>query len=207
MIQPIFDKVIAGDAEGVRAQVQASLNDGDKPEQIIEEGLICAMDEVGARMRSGDMFVPEVLVAAQAMKAGLAMIKPLLGEKIMAKGKVVIGTVAGDLHDIGKNLVVMMLEGSGYDVVDLGVDVAADKFLQGVEQHQPDLVGMSALLTTTMQSMEETLRVIKNSCPGAKSIVGGAPISQEFADQIGADGYAPDAAAAVELCHRLMKNS
>ena len=204
-MQQIYDAVINGEVEEVESLVQAAVDSGDDLEMLINDSLVAAMDEVGARMRSGDMFVPEVLIAAEAMKAGLNIIKPLLGDRIRSKGTVLLGTVAGDLHDIGKNLVGMLLESSGYTVVDLGVDVASDKFLQGMEQHRPDIIGLSALLTTTMQSMEETVQLVKEKQPSTRVIIGGAPISREFADEIGADGYGPDAAAAVDLCDRLIK--
>jgi 5-methyltetrahydrofolate--homocysteine methyltransferase len=203
-MKQIYEKVIAGDVEGVQLLVRVALDAGKDPEKIIAEGLIAAMDEVGTRMRSGDMYVPEVLIAAEAMKQGLEIVKPLLGGVYETKGKIVVGTVAGDLHDIGKNLVKMLLESSGYEVDDLGVDVGTDKFIQAIEAHQPQIVGLSALLTTTMASMVETVKTIKEKYPTMKVIIGGAPINQEFADQINADGYGSDAAAAVSLCQQLL---
>lgn len=207
MNQEIYISVIAGDVDGVTKGIQKALGEGAKPGDLINMGLIKAMDEVGARMRAGEMYVPEVLIAAEAMKEGLAIVKPLLEGDTYTIGKVVIGTVAGDLHDIGKNLVAMLLESSGFEVVDLGVDTSAEKFLNAVAEHQPQIVGLSALLTTTMASMEETVRAINEKIPHIKTMIGGAPVSQEFAGQIGAGGYAPDGASAVDLAKRLITNT
>jgi 5-methyltetrahydrofolate--homocysteine methyltransferase len=203
-MQKIYQCVVEGDIDGVLKEIQRVLDTGKDPQEIINEGLIKPMDEVGAKMKSGDMFVPEVLVAAAAMKEGLEMLKPLLVGEMETKGKVLIGTVAGDLHDIGKNLVRMLLESSGYEVVDLGVDVPKDKILESIEEHKPNIVGLSALLTTTMASMGETVKAINAQFKGVKTIVGGAPISQEYATEIGADGYASDAGGAVDLCNALL---
>jgi len=206
-MKEILESVIAGDVEKVKSLVKKSLDDGVRPDQIISEGLIKAMDIVGSRMKSGEMYVPEVLIAAEAMKGGLSLVKPLLGdESSYAAGKVVIGTVAGDLHDIGKNLVVMLLESSGFEVIDLGVDVSTEDFAKALEEHKPQLVGLSALLTTTMAAMEETVKAINEKAPQVKTMIGGAPVSQQFADEIGAGGYAPDGAAAVDLAKRLLKD-
>lgn len=204
MFEDIYNNVLIGEVDGVKSGIQKALDEGAKPAEIINQGLIRAMDEVGARMRAGEMFVPEVLIAAEAMKEGLAVVKPLLEGESYTIGKVVIGTVAGDLHDIGKNLVAMLLESSGFAVVDLGVDVSTDAFLQSVEEHQPQIVGLSALLTTTMVAMEETVKALREKWPQVKTMVGGAPVSEEFARQIGAGGYAPDGASAVELAKRLL---
>lgn len=205
MIQEIYSSVVTGETEKVKSGIAKALDEGIKPGVIINEGLIQAMDEVGGKMKSGEMYVPEVLIAAEAMKAGLDIVKPLLeGEETYSLGKVVIGTVEGDLHDIGKNLVAMLLESSGFEVVDLGVDASAEEFLKAVDEHQPQLIGLSALLTTTMVSMEETVRAINEKAPQIKTMIGGAPVSQEFAEQIGAGGYAPDGASAVDLAKRLV---
>lgn len=204
-MQQVYKSVVEGDVEGVKSGVRRLLDAGGDPQEIINECLIKPMDEVGGKMKSGEMFVPEVLIAAEAMKQGLEIIKPLLGEEMETKGKVLMGTVAGDLHDIGKNLVCMLLESSGYEVVDLGVDVSKDKFLQAVEEHKPHIVGLSALLTTTMGTMRETVKAINEQYEGVKTVVGGAPISQEYANEIGANGYASDAGRAVELCSDLLK--
>ncbi|HOL16509.1 MAG TPA: corrinoid protein [Bacillota bacterium] len=205
MLDQIFQGVLDGETPIVQAEIKKALEGGISPLEIINEGLIKAMDEVGRRMKNGDMFMPEVLVAAETMKQGLALVKPLLEEgSYQSLGKVVIGTVAGDLHDIGKNLVAMLLESSGFEVIDLGVDVSLEQFLAAVEEHKPQLVGLSALLTTTMASMRDTVKALSEKAPGVKTMVGGAPVNQEFAREIGAGGYAPDGAAAVELAKSLI---
>lgn len=205
-MKAILESVIAGDVEKVKNLVKKSLDEGGRPDRIIDEGLTKAMDIVGSRMKSGEMYVPEVLIAAEAMKEGLSLVKPLLeDDSSYAVGRVVIGTVAGDLHDIGKNLVVMLLESSGFEVVDLGVDVSTEAFVNALEEHKPQIVGLSALLTTTMAAMEETVKVINVKTPQIKTMIGGAPVSRQFADEIGAGGYAPDAAAAVDLAKELIE--
>jgi 5-methyltetrahydrofolate--homocysteine methyltransferase len=176
------------------------------PESIVNEGLIVGMDEVGRRFKANEFYVPEVLIAARAMHAGMDIVKPLLAESgVKPRGTVVIGTVQGDLHDIGKNLVAMMLEGGGWEVVDLQVDVAADTFVNSVNEQSPNVLAMSALLTTTMPGMKDTIDAL--SAAGVrdkvKVMIGGAPVTQAFADEIGADGYAPDAASAVDLANEL----
>jgi 5-methyltetrahydrofolate--homocysteine methyltransferase len=203
-MKKIYDSVIGGEVEQVIHEVQIALAAGTSPVAIIEEGLIAAMAEVSDRMKSGNMYVPEVLIAAEAMKQGLLIVKPLLleGEEYSI-GKVIIGTVKGDLHDIGKNLVAMLLESAGFEVIDLGVDAGKDEFLTAAADHQPDIVGLSALLTTTMSSMRETVKALNEKFPAIKTMIGGAPISQEFADEIGASGYAPDGATAVDLAKKL----
>jgi 5-methyltetrahydrofolate--homocysteine methyltransferase len=205
MIKEIYHSVLTGDVDGVKNGIQKALDGGSSPGEILDRGLIKAMDEVGARMKAGEMYVPEVLIAAETMKEGLAIVKPLLEGDTYTIGKVVIGTVAGDLHDIGKNLVAMLLESSGFEVVDLGVDASIESFLNAATEHQPQIVGLSALLTTTMVSMEETVKAINEKMPHIKTMIGGAPVSQEFAEQIGAGGYAPDGASAVDLAKRLIK--
>jgi 5-methyltetrahydrofolate--homocysteine methyltransferase len=203
-MKKIYDSVVEGEVEQVIDEVQKALAAGVSPSAIINEGLIAPMAEVGEKMKSGDMFVPEVLIAAEAMKQGLLIVKPLLLEgEGYTVGKVIIGTVAGDLHDIGKNLVAMLLESAGFDVIDLGVDVTADKFLAAAAEHQPDIVGLSALLTTTMSSMRDTVKALNEKFPAIKTMIGGAPVSQEFAEEIGAGGYASDGAAAVDLAKQL----
>lgn len=203
-MKEIYQGVIAGDVEGVTANIRKALNEGVEPGKIISEALIKAMDEVGDRMKRGEMFVPEVLIAAEAMKQGLQIVKPLLAGESYTVGKVVIGTVAGDLHDIGKNLVAMLLESAGFDVVDLGVDVSMEKFLDAVDEHRPQIVGLSALLTTTMAAMRETVKAMTAKFPAVKTMIGGAPVSHEYALEIGAGGYAPDGAAAVDLAKSLI---
>ena len=203
-MEKMFQKVIEGDNEGVKTSVREALNAGMDAQQLINEGLIKAMDEVGSRMKNGDMFVPEVLVSADAMKDGLEILNEVLGEQRESKGKILLGTVAGDLHDIGKNLVGMMLESAGFEVIDMGIDVPTEKFAEAVKEHQPHILGLSALLTTTMQAMKDTVDTLKNNGFQGKIVVGGAPINQSFADEIGADGYSPDAARAVDLCQELL---
>jgi 5-methyltetrahydrofolate--homocysteine methyltransferase len=185
---------------------QKLLDEGVKPSEIINMGLIGGMNVVGDRFKKGDMYVPEVMMAAKAMHAGMNIVKPLLLEgETSSTGKVIVGTVAGDLHDIGKNLVGMMMESGGMEVVDLGVDVTPEKFAAAVREHKPQVIGLSALLTTTMLSMKDTIEVLKEEGlrDSVKVIVGGAPVTQDFADEIGADGWAPDAASAKDLAQKL----
>jgi 5-methyltetrahydrofolate--homocysteine methyltransferase len=206
-LEDLAREVESGSEDGVRALTNQMIADGVDPGAIINQGLIAGMNAVGVRFKAGDMFVPEVLMAAKAMGSGVELVKPLLSEADMpAEGKVLIGTVEGDLHDIGKNLVAMMMEGVGFTVVDLGVDISPEDFVEAVKLHKPDILGMSALLTTTMPGMEDTIEALEEEGlrDQVKIIIGGAPISQEFADDIGADGYAPDAASAADLCKQLL---
>jgi 5-methyltetrahydrofolate--homocysteine methyltransferase len=185
---------------------QKLVDDGVKPSEIINKGLISGMNVVGDRFKKGDMYVPEVMMAAKAMHAGMDIVKPLLLEgESSSTGKVIMGTVAGDLHDIGKNLVGMMMESGGMEVIDLGVDVTPENFAKAVREHKPQIVGLSALLTTTMLAMKDTIEVLKEEGlrDAVKVIVGGAPVTQDFADEIGADGWAPDAASAKDLARKL----
>jgi 5-methyltetrahydrofolate--homocysteine methyltransferase len=205
--QVISDHIIDGKVDLIEADVQDALDAGISPEEILNVGMVSAMDEVGALFENGEYFVPEMLIAAHTMQTGLAILKPLLVEGgVEPAGSIVIGTVQGDLHDIGKNLVAMMLEGGGYQVVDLGTDVSPDTFLKAIREHAPNVVGLSALLTTTMQKMRETISVIEEAGlrDQAKIIVGGAPVTEAFATDIGADGYAPDASKAVSLAKDLI---
>jgi 5-methyltetrahydrofolate--homocysteine methyltransferase len=204
-IQDIFQAVMAFDEVKVKELTQAELEAGTEIESILNDGLIGAMDEVGKKFSEGVLFVPEMLMAAQAMKGGLAILKPhLSGDVSHSKGTVVIGTVKGDLHDIGKNLVAMMMEGAGLTIVDLGVDVEAEKFVAAAKENSADVVALSALLTTTMPAMETTIKAVREAGLNAKTIIGGAPVTQNFADQIGADGYGSDAPGAVELARKLI---
>lgn len=204
-IQDIFTAVMDFDEEGVPALVQKEIDAGSDVQAVLNDGLIAAMDEVGKRFSEGELFVPEMLMAAQAMKAGLEVLRPLLADAdAKPKGTIVIGTVKGDLHDIGKNLVSMMLEGAGFKVVDLGVDVETDKFLAAAAEHKAEIVAMSALLTTTMPAMEATVATIKEKGLTLKTMVGGAPVTDAFAKKIGATGYSEDAPGAVELARRLL---
>ena len=199
--------VMNGDAGVVESEVNKALSEGAEPREILVKGLIGAMSVVGERFRVGDMFLPEVLRSASAMHQGLGIVQPLLeksGQKAM--GSVVIGTVEGDIHDIGKRIVRFLIEGNGFEVIDIGVDVKAEAFAQAVEEHKPDIVGMSALLTTTMPYMAKTIDFLKEKGlrDKTKIIVGGACITEQFAESIGADGYAPDAISAVELVKKLV---
>ncbi len=206
-LQKIYNAVVDGQAGMVEQAVEQALAELIAPEAILQQGLIAAMSEVGRLFEEGEFFVPEMLVAARAMQAGLNRLRPLLVERdIKPLGKVVLGTVKGDLHDIGKNLVAMMLEGAGFEVIDLGIDVPPDKFIAAVQEHQPDLVGMSALLTTTMGNMKAVIESLAESGlrPRVRVMLGGAPVTANFAQQIGADGYAEDASRAVTLAKQLM---
>jgi len=205
--QAIIDILMQGDAEGVTAKVKSALDQGVPAEDILNNALIAGMDIVGERMENCDMFIPEVLKAARAMSAGLDILKPhLLEQSTMAKGKVVIGTVKGDLHDIGKNLVAVMLESSGLEVHNIGVDVPPEDFVQQAKAHNADMVCLSALLTTTMPMMKATVEAFNENGlrDRIKIMVGGAPVTQSFADSIAADGYASDAGSAVKLAKKLL---
>jgi 5-methyltetrahydrofolate--homocysteine methyltransferase len=199
--------VIKGNAKRVLELTEAALAEGDEPLAIINESLIPAMSVVGEKMRRGDMFIPEVLMSAKAMTGSVNRLRPLIVGSVENRvGKIVVGTVKGDLHDIGKNLVAMLSEANAFEVVNLGVDVSPEKFADAVVEHEPDILGMSALLTTTMPRMKDTVEYLKKRGlrDKVKVIVGGAPVTAEFAEEVGADGYAPDAASAVELIKRLL---
>ncbi len=203
-VKDIADEVLAFNETGVVDLVKAEIAAETGIDEILNTGLIGAMDIVGKKFSDGELFVPEMLMAAQAMKAGLEVLKPhLSGEAAVSKGTIVIGTVKGDLHDIGKNLVAMMMEGAGFDVVDLGVDIDAEKFVKAAVEHSAGVVALSALLTTTMPAMEATIVAIKEAGIAAKTIIGGAPVTEAYADQIDADGYSADAPGAVELARKL----
>lgn len=200
-------EVFSGSEARVKELAKSLVDSGSDPLEIINQGLIGGMSVVGARFKNGEMFVPEVLMSARAMSAGLEIVKPLIADAdLPSVGKIVLGTVKGDLHDIGKNLVGMMLESGGFTVVNMGVDIPPEKFVEAVKEHKPDILAMSALLTTTMLAMKDTIEVLKEEGlrDKVKVIIGGAPISQDFADEIGADGFAPDAASATELCKKLV---
>lgn len=196
-----------GKMDEVKKLTKEALDAGESAETVLKEGLIFALDRIGVKFKNGEIYIPEMLIAARAMHAGMAVLKPALSPstKSMA-GKVIVGTVKGDLHDIGKNLVIMMLEGGGFEIVDLGIDVPADKFVEAIRTHQPQVVGLSALLTTTMREMKTTIEVIEKAGlrNQVKMIVGGAPLTEKFAKEIGADGYAPDAASAVDVVRSLL---
>lgn len=204
-IQDIYNAVIEFESEKVVEFVKGELSQGTEIPTILSKGLIGAMDKVGQRFSEGEFFVPEMLLAAKAMKAGLNELKPFLAQgETKKQGTIVIGTVKGDLHDIGKNLVAMMMEGAGFEVVDLGVDVDTEKFLATAKERNADIICMSALLTTTMPSMEVTIKTIREQGLNYKTMVGGAPVTERFAQIIGADGWSEDAPGAVETARRLM---
>lgn len=207
-LQAIYEKTIAGDAPVVEELVKRALAEGVLASKIISQYLIPAMAEVGDRFERQEFYVPEMLIAARAMQRGLTVLRPLLVEgEFQPVGQVVAGTVKGDLHDIGKNLVCMMLEGAGFVITDLGVDVGSEKFVAAVREHEPSIVAMSALLTTTMPAMQATIGALIDAGLRAqvKVMVGGAPVTEAYADQIGADGYAPDAGAAVRKAKQLLE--
>jgi 5-methyltetrahydrofolate--homocysteine methyltransferase len=189
----------------VESLITAALKEGTPAESVINDGLIAGMDVVGARFKKYEIYIPEVLLAARAMKMGMDILKPeIIKAGIKPIGKCLVGTVQGDLHDIGKNLVAMMLKGAGFEVVDLGVDVGPDKFVEQVKTQDVQLVGMSTLLTTTMPGIDKALKAIKDAGVLVKIMIGGAPVTQSYADKIGADGYAADAASAVDLAKSLL---
>ncbi len=199
IIDDLRESLIDGDMDGVTNGVNAALEAGEKPGDILQKGLIAGMTEVGQLFEDGEFFVPEMLIAARAMQAGVTILKPkLIAEDIKPLGKVVVGTVKGDLHDIGKNLVAMMLEGVGFEVIDLGTDVTPEKFVEAVKENEAEFMGMSALLTTTMPSMKASVEALQEAGirDNVKVMIGGAPVTQNYADEIGADIYAPDGPSA-----------
>ncbi|TGE38050.1 cobalamin-binding protein [Desulfosporosinus fructosivorans] len=203
----LAQSVVLGDEDLVMEQVNSLVAAGNSPLEIINEGLIAGMNVVGVRFKAGDMYVPEVLMSARSMAAGVEIVKPLIPVGDMkVKIKVLLGTVKGDLHDIGKNLVRIMMESSGLDVIDLGIDISPEAFMDAIKEHNPDILAMSALLTTTMANMKGTIEMLVEVGlrDKVKVIVGGAPVSQEFANTIGADGFAADAASASDLCKMLI---
>jgi 5-methyltetrahydrofolate--homocysteine methyltransferase len=205
--QEIFEGVINGQSPIVQQKVQEALETGENPVVILNEGMIAAMAEVGKRFEEGEYFVPEMLIAARAMQTGMALLKPHLQQsEVKSQGKVVIGTVKGDLHDIGKNLVGMMLEGAGFEIIDLGTDVSPEKFVAAARESQGNVVAMSALLTTTMPNMKTTIEALQAAGirDRVKVLVGGAPVTENYARQVGADGYAPDASRAVAIAKSLI---
>src|SRR6266498_4895272 len=206
-LSAIYNAILDGDVTGAKDSVQTALTSGLEPGNILDEGMIAAMTEVGRRFEAGDYYVPEMLVAACAMQAALSLLKPRLIESdVKSAGKVAIGTVKGDLHDIGKNLVALMLEGAGFEIKDLGVDVPIEEFIRVVREEKPDIVGMSALLTTTMQMMKQTIDAFQAAGlrDQVKFIIGGAPVTETYANQIGADGFSPDASRAVNVAKSLL---
>jgi 5-methyltetrahydrofolate--homocysteine methyltransferase len=206
-IESIYKGILDGDQHLVAQQVTEALNAGLSPDLILKDGLVAAMSEVGQLFENGEYYVPEMLIAARAMQAGLKLLKPGLADTgVKAVGRVVIGTVSGDLHDIGKNLVGMMLEGAGFDVIDLGTDVKPEAYVNAVREHKPDIVAMSALLTTTMPNMIHTIQALEEAGlrKQVKVMIGGAPVTEEFARKIGADGFGYDASLAVKAAQSLI---
>src|SRR5665648_340719 len=207
ILEELTQRVIEGKLEMVKELTRQAIASGLEPEEIINQGLIMGMNVVGVRFKAGDMYVPEVLMCARSMSGGMELVKPLLmGKELPSAGKVLIGKVKGDLHDIGKNLVAMLLESVGFTVINLGTDTSTEQFIQAIKEHNPDVLGLSALLTTTMLGMKDVIDqlVEEGMRDKIKVIIGGAPISQEFSDEIGADGFAPDGASATELCQKLL---
>ena len=207
VLKKLFDAVLEGDFEGVKTNLQASLDAKLDPAVILNDGMIAAMREVGNRFEAGDYYVPEMLIAARAMQSGMVILKPyLLQVDRKSSGKVLIGTVKGDLHDIGKNLVALMLEGAGFEITDLGVDVPIEDFIRVAQEEKPDIVAMSALLTTTMPMMKQTINAFETAGlrDKVKFIVGGAPVTETYATQIGADGFSSDASRAVNVAKSLV---
>ena len=207
VLQKLFDAVLEGDFDGVKTNVTAALEAGLDPNAILNDGMIAAMREVGVRFEAGEYYVPEMLIAARAMQSGMTLLKPHLQKtEQKSNGRVLMGTVKGDLHDIGKNLVGLMLEGAGYEIIDLGVDVPAEEFVKKAMELKPDIIGMSALLTTTMASMKTTLDALDAAGlrRNIKVIVGGAPVTEAYAQHIDADGFSPDASRAVNLVNELL---
>jgi 5-methyltetrahydrofolate--homocysteine methyltransferase len=205
MYEELKELIIIGDEDKAKELTQKFLSEGKNAEEILKGGLVAGMDVVGQRFKEYEMYLPEVIMSATAMKTSMELLKPHLSKsEASSMGTVVIGTIEGDVHDIGKNLVSMMLEGAGFKVVDLGVDVQVEKIIEAAEKENADVVGLSALLTTTMLALEPSINMIKEKITGMKVMVGGSPLTQEFADKIGADGFAPDALRAINLTKRLL---
>ncbi len=204
-LEALQNAVIKGDQNTAQEITTQALDEGMGPEDVLKNGLIAGMNIIGAAFKKNEVYVPEVLIAARAMKMAMEILEPKLIEAgVEPIGTVLVGTVKGDLHDIGKNLVLMMLKGAGFKTVDLGTDVAPDDFISAVKEHKTSIVGLSALLTTTMPMMEQTVQALADSGLGVKVMVGGAPVTQEYADKIGAAGYAADAASAVDVAKAMM---
>jgi 5-methyltetrahydrofolate--homocysteine methyltransferase len=207
ILEKISGAVFEGDSEKTESLVQKALEEGLTAKEILDNGLVLGMGEVGVRFKRGEMFVPEVLMSAEAMHTGLELLRPLLAESNVERiGRIMLATVKGDLHDIGKNLVGMMCEGEGFEVIDLGFNVAPEVIIEKIKEHQPDVVGLSAMLTTTMRAMGHTIKAVEEAGlrDKVKIIVGGAPVDKEFAERIGADGYGSNAVAGPELARKLL---
>jgi 5-methyltetrahydrofolate--homocysteine methyltransferase len=207
LFERISTCILEGDAEKAPKLIQKALDEGSSPKEILDNALLVGMQEVGVRFRAGDMFVPEVLMSAEAMQSAMIVLRPqLVASGVKLIGKVLLGTVKGDLHDIGKNLVGMMCEGAGFEVIDIGFNVDPEKFVDAITRHQPQVVGMSAMLTTTMRAMGHTIKAIEEAGlrDTVKIMVGGAPVDAEFAKRIGADGYGSNAPAGSELAKKFV---
>ena len=199
-LKALGDAIIKGDQKTAVELTQAAIDEGTAPGAILEDVLIAGMNVIGTRFKANEVYIPEVLIAARAMKMAMEVLEPKLAEAgVEPLAKALVGTVQGDLHDIGKNLVMMMLKGAGFDVIDAGIDVSSESFVEKAKEHGAKIVGLSALLTTTMPAMEKTVAEIKKAGLDAKVMIGGAPVTQAYADKIGADGYAADAASAVDV--------
>jgi len=204
-LKALAEAIIKGDQNTAVEITRTALDEGTTAENVLNEGLIAGMDIVGGRFKKSEIYIPEVLIAARAMKSAMEILEPeLVKAGVKPIGKFLIGTVQGDLHDIGKNLVAMLLKGAGFEVIDLGVDVPAEKFIEQAKVADVQLIGMSALLTTTMPGMEKTIKALKDAGISAKVVIGGAPVTQGYADKIGADGYAADAASSVDVVKSLV---
>jgi len=209
ILKEIAVNVENGDSSTVKELTKIAISQKIAAEEILNNGLVKGMDVIGIKFKNNEVFIPEVLIATRAMKAGMDIIRPFLtNERIKPKAKIVMGTIKGDLHDIGKKIVGMMLEREGYEIVDIGIDVPKEKFIKAIKKENPDIIGMSALLTTTMAYMREVIEAVEKAKlkQNVKIIIGGAPITQAFADEIKADGFAPEAVSAVELVKYLLKN-
>jgi methanogenic corrinoid protein MtbC1 len=205
LMTSLGETLLAGKDAEIRRLTEDALNRGASPQDILEQGLRPAMESLGDRFSRGEAFLPELLLAAETMKASMEVLQPAIVRGGLApKAKMLLGTVEGDIHDIGKNLVKMMFEGAGFKVIDLDVNVKAARFVEAYHREKPDLVGLSALLTTTIGQMEKVIQAIREYDPEAKFIIGGAPVTQEFADRVGANGYAPDAGQAVKVGNRII---
>ncbi|MBU1475736.1 MAG: corrinoid protein [Acidobacteria bacterium] len=205
----IAESVVNGEDTLTRELMEKALAEGLPSAELLENGLVAGMSVVGQRFKNNEIFIPEVLVSARAMKAGMEILRPhLVQDDLQSRGKVVMGTIQGDLHDIGKNIVAMLLEGAGFEVIDLGADVKIERFVEAAKTEEADLVGMSALLTTTMINMKTVIEDLKKAglSKPVKTMIGGAPVTRDYADRIGADGYASDASQAVDLALHLLKN-
>ncbi len=204
-LKALADAVIKGDQNTAVKITKEAIHEGMAPKSVLSEGLIAGMDVIGERFKKNEVYIPEVLIAARAMKMAMEILAPeLVRTGVKPVGKLLIGTVQGDLHDIGKNLVAMMLKGAGFEVIDIGVDINPEKFVEQAKASGAQVIGLSALLTTTMPSMEKTIKAMKEAGVKAKVIIGGAPVTQAYADKIGADGYAADAASAVDIVKKLV---